>query len=63
MVLVLTLDALGVALATEGDGRIIAVFLEGLDFASEAALHVDEPGIFLGVGEEFAHEIGPEKDG
>jgi hypothetical protein len=63
VVLVLTLDALGVALASEGGGRIIAVFLESLDFASEAALHVNEPRIFLRIGEEFAHEIGPEKDG
>jgi hypothetical protein len=63
LLLVLTLEPFGAIAAAEGVGGGVAVFLEGLDFAGEAALEFDELGVFVGVGDEFAHEVGPEEDG
>ena len=56
-------DALGLAARAERNGGFIAVLLEGLDFTGEAALELDEFGVFFGGGDEFAHEIGPQENG
>ena len=62
VVLVLAFQAFGVDRAAEGVGLVIAVFLEGLDFAGEPALEVDELRIFLRVGDELTHEVGAEQE-
>jgi CBS domain-containing protein len=60
--LILAFKEFGVEFASESFGGIVAVFLEGLDFTGQAALNFDEFGIFLGIGEQFADEVGPEED-
>jgi hypothetical protein len=62
LLLILALQELRAIPGAEGPGGVIAVFLQGLDFACEAALEFDELRVFLRVGEEFAHEVGPEED-
>jgi hypothetical protein len=62
LLLILALEELRAILGAEGPGGVIAVFLQGLDFPREAALEFDELRVFLRVGEEFAHEVGPEED-
>lgn len=60
--LILAFEEFGVVLSAQGFGGVIAAFLEGLDFAGEAALEFDELGVFDRVGDEFAHEVGANKD-
>ena len=44
-----TFDAFGIVLGTEFFGRVVAVSLEGVDLASEAAEDADGASVFIGI--------------
>ena len=60
VLLILAFEELGVN--ADGFGGVVAGFLEGLDFAGEAALDFDELGVFLRGGEQFGDEVWPEQN-
>ena len=63
VLLIQAFEALWIIAASEGLGSVVAIFLKGLDFTREAALELDEIGVFLRVVNELAHEVGAEEDG
>jgi hypothetical protein len=50
---IFSFDAFGIETVTERPGRVVAVFLKGVDLAGEAAKDGDGAGEFFGVGGEL----------
>jgi len=59
---VVDFDVIGVVLGSEGFGAVIAVFLEVLDFAAEAAKQGDGAHVFVRIGFEQLAGFGLEQE-